>query len=139
MTAGAEPVVVDTNILFSALLREDTAFSTEMFESPREFFICETTLMELFRHREKLIRLSRMNAPALVQMYHLLLKCLTVYKENHIPDECWTRARELCAGLDPDDASQVAVALALGGLLWTGDNVLKTGLRARGFDRFFSF
>lgn len=139
MTPGGEPIVVDTNILFSALLRGDTAFSTEMFESARDFFICETTLTELFRHKEKLIRNSRMNAPALVHAYHLLLTRMQLFRESRIPEACWVRARELCTGVDDDDVPQVAVTLALDGLLWTGDRVLKAGLLARGFDRFFTF
>lgn len=139
MTAGGEPVIVDTNILFSALLREDAAFSTEMFESARDFFICETTLTELFRHKEKLVRGSRMDAPALVRAYHLLLTRMQLFRESQIPEVCWTRARELCAAVDPDDAPQVAVTLALDGLLWTGDRVLKAGLLGKGFDRFFAF
>lgn len=33
---------------------------------------------------------------------------------------------------------RVALTLALDGLLWTGDKVLKAGLTERGFDRFFT-
>lgn len=139
MTGAYTPVVVDTNILFSALLRGKTAFSTEMFESPREFFICESTLTELFRHKEKLLRLSRMEPAEVVHAYDLLLRRLHFYRENRIPSDCWSRAKELCAGLDHDDAPQVALTLALDGRLWTGDKALKAGLMGKGFDRFFTF
>lgn len=139
MTAGHTPVVVDTNILFSSLLRVKTAFSTEMFESPRAFFICESTLTELFRHKEKLVRLSGMESVEVVRAYDLLIRRLDLYKENRIPLNCWTDAWELCAGLDADDAPQVALTLAIDGVLWTGDKALKTGLTAKGFDRFFTF
>jgi predicted nucleic acid-binding protein len=138
VTQGEQPTVVDTNVLFSALLNKDTSFSQLIFTSARDFVICETTLAELFRHKEKLIRRSRMEAAEVVAAYHLLLKRVEVYKEARVPTECWTRARELCAGLDPDDEPQVALTLALDGVLWTGDKALKAGLMAKGFDRFFT-
>ena len=137
MTAGEEPVVVDTNILFSALLRDDTTFAQVLFQGARDFFICETTLTELFRRKEKLVRRTRMDAEGLGGLYHLLLRQVHLYRESQIPGACWSRATELCAGLDPDDAPQVALTLALDGLLWTGDKALQTGLQAKGFDRFF--
>ncbi|HEU0300553.1 MAG TPA: PIN domain-containing protein [Longimicrobium sp.] len=136
---GAEPIIVDTNILFSALLSTESTFGRLLIRAGRDFFICETTLTELFRRKEKLVRGARMDEAELVMAYHLLLKRMQLFRESQVPEPCWTRARELCAGLDPDDAPQVAVTLALDGLLWTGDDVLKTGLRARGFDRFFTF
>jgi predicted nucleic acid-binding protein len=138
VTAGAEPIIVDTNILFSALLLTESTFGRLLIRSEREFFICETTLMELFRRKEKLVRGTKMDGAELDKAYHLLLRRMHLFRENQVPEACWSRARELCAGLDPDDAAHVALTLALNGLLWTGDNVLKTGLRARGFDRFFS-
>ncbi|MFL5541612.1 MAG: PIN domain-containing protein [Longimicrobiaceae bacterium] len=43
----------------------------------------------------------------------------------------------LCRGVDPGDEPFVALTLALDGRLWTGDQKLRRGLVARGFDRFF--
>ena len=48
-----------------------------------------------------------------------------------------TRAYELCRGIDETDAPHVALALELGGELWTGDEDLKTGLQEQGFGAFF--
>lgn len=138
MRQGGEPIIVDTNILFSALLRADTVFARVLFEATWNFYVCESTLTELFRRQEKLIRRTRLDDDGLARAYYLLLKQVEVFKENRIPTACWTRARDLCAGLDLDDAPQVALTLALDGLLWTGDKALKAGLVAKGFDRFFS-
>ena len=46
-------------------------------------------------------------------------------------------ARRLCRDVDLKDTPFVALALYLDGRLWTGDDVLKTSLKAKGFDRFF--
>ena len=42
------PVVVDTNILFSALLREPSRFVNLIFQSEYDFYICEYVIVELF-------------------------------------------------------------------------------------------
>jgi predicted nucleic acid-binding protein len=138
VTGGEKPIVVDTNILFSALLRTDTEFAQVLFQSTHDFFICETTLTELFRRKEKLVLRTRMDAEGLAQAYHLLLRQVGLYRESWIPAACWSEAHELCAEVDADDAPQVALALAMDGLLWTGDKALKAGLLAKGFDRFFT-
>jgi predicted nucleic acid-binding protein len=137
VTPGAEPIIVDTNILFSALLRTESAFRRILFRSEREFFICETTLAELFRRKEKLLRATRMDDAALTLGYYLLLKRVQFYKEASIPKDCREQAYALCRGIDEEDAPHVALTLALDGLLWTGDKVLRAGLMERGFDRFF--
>jgi len=46
-------------------------------------------------------------------------------------------ARRLCRDVDLKDTPFVALALHLDGPLWTGDHLLKAGLKAKGFDRFF--
>lgn len=61
-----------------------------------------------------------------------------MYKEALIAAERWALALDLCEGIDVADTPQVALTLALDGLLWTGDRRLRAGLQARGFDRFFS-
>jgi predicted nucleic acid-binding protein len=138
VTAGAEPIIVDTNILFSALVRTESAFSRILIRSEREFVVCETTLAELFRKKEKLVRATRMDDAALTRGYYLLLKRVQLHKEVSIPRPCWHEAYELCRGIDEEDAPQVALTLALDGLLWTGDKVLRSGLSEKGFDRFFT-
>jgi predicted nucleic acid-binding protein len=56
-----EPVVVDANILFSALLRQETTFSRHLLTSERRFFICESTVVELFKHSARICRLRAPN------------------------------------------------------------------------------
>ncbi len=71
-------------------------------------------------------------------MFYLLLRHLTVSKEELISRAVRLKAVELCDGIDIDDTPHVALTLHLDGFLWTGDKKLKTGLRGRGFDRFLN-
>ncbi|MEW6379762.1 MAG: PIN domain-containing protein [bacterium] len=55
------PVVVDTNILFSALLRTGSSMAEVLLKHEQPFFICETVLVELFKLKEKIVRLSQLS------------------------------------------------------------------------------
>lgn len=131
------PVVVDTNIIFSALLREQSQFLQLLLDGKHDFFVCELILMELFKHKEKIIRLSQLSENEVIKLYYLLLKRLHVYKEELITAENWRQAYRLCESVDGDDTPHVALTLELEGLLWTGDSKLKAGLQRQGFKCFF--
>ncbi|ASF44634.1 PIN domain-containing protein [Methylovulum psychrotolerans] len=133
------PIIVDTNIIFSALLHEKSRFLQVLLESRHELFICELILMELFKHKEKIIRLSQLPEHELIKLYYVLLKRLHIYKEELIGVENWQQAYGLCKSVDENDTPHVALTLELAGLLWTGDNKLKTCLQRQGFTDFFEY
>jgi predicted nucleic acid-binding protein len=130
-------VVIDTNILFSALLAADGRIHQTLFRSTRRFRICETALVELFEHKERILRLTRLTTEEVTGMYHRVLRHLEVFPEELIPAETWARAIDPCSGIDDDDVPHVALTLTLEGLLWTGDAKLRRGLEAKGFTGFF--
>jgi predicted nucleic acid-binding protein len=131
------PVVVDTNILFSSLLRSRTRFAEVLLQSGHPFYVCETVLVELFKRKEKILGFSRLGEDDLARLYHILLRRVNLFKEDLIAPEHWAAAVDLCQDLDPTDTPHVALTLALDGLLWTGDQRLRNGLTSKGFDRFF--
>jgi predicted nucleic acid-binding protein len=131
-------IVVDTNILFSLLLRGENALrkriltdSAAMFYSPRFVFV------ELFKHKERIAQATDLNEEALAECLHELLARVQFIEEGGIPIGTWMEARRLCRDVDPKDTPFIALTLYLDGRLWTGDDKLKAGLRVRGFDRFF--
>ncbi|HYH83441.1 MAG TPA: PIN domain-containing protein [Longimicrobium sp.] len=131
-------VVIDTNILFSALPAEESRVSRIVKRSPHRLFIGETAFVELFEHKERIARFSRLRPDVLAQALHSLLRKLNLFKEDLIAEGHWAKARELCKDIDPDDERFVALAFALDGVLWTGDKRLQRGLKAKGFYRFFT-
>ena len=132
-----KPIIVDTNILFSALLRENSRFSELLLTSEYTFFVCELVFVELFKRKEKIIQLSHLTEEEIIQIYYILLKRLHLYKEDLISLEYRRLAYELCQGVDVSDTPHVALTLQLDGLLWTGDKKLKLGLKNKGFEQFF--
>jgi predicted nucleic acid-binding protein len=135
--AADEPIVIDTNILFSVLLSDSSRIAAMVLNSPTRFLICETALVELFQHKEKLLRAARPDASDLVRVYHRLLRKLDLVREDLISQESWATAMHLCKEVDPGDTPHVAATLHVDGLLWTGDRKLKRGLEQRGFTRFY--
>lgn len=124
-------VVVDTNIIFSALVSAESAFAEVLLRSGHEFFVCEMTIVELFKHKEKLIKASHLSEDDIARMYHILLRRVAVYKEDLIDPEHRKAAYILCSDIDEFDTPHIALTLELDGLLWTGDKQLRNRLEKR--------
>lgn len=128
-------IVVDSNIIFSALLRTNTTFGQVIFNSDGifDFFSAEYMRTEIRRHWQKLRKISRLTDQQLEYSYYSLLTKITFINEEIIPQKIWEEAEKLVQHIDPDDTDFVAMAKHLKGRLWTGDAVLRDGLRAKGY------
>ncbi len=133
-----KPIVVDTNILFSALLNSQSGFVEVLLKSGHQFYICEQVFVELFKRKEKIVRLSRLSEDDIARLYHTLIRRISLYKEDLISPEHRARASALCQDIDEADTPHVALTLELDGRLWTGDKKLRDGLKEKGFDLFFT-
>ena len=132
-----KPVVLDTNILFSALLKRESKFAQTIMSSSRAFFLGESVIVELFKHKEKIEQFSKLSEEEVVKFLYLLLRRVTILKEDLITPANRQKAVELCRDIDEADTPHVALALHINGQLWTGDSRLKKHLLDRGFDAFF--
>ena len=131
-------VVVDTNIAFSALAAGcgDLALrllspAEIVFHAPRFLFV------ELFKHKARLVAATRLPEERLLEAFNELIESLQLIEAASIPVGVWMQARRLCDGVDLKDTPFVALTFHLDARLWTDDEELKAGLRAKGFDRFF--
>ena len=137
MSSPQQAVVVDTNVLFSALLAGQSSFLESLLRSGHRFYVSELVLVELFKRKDKIVKASRLSEDDIVRVYHMLLKQVTLFKEDLIAPDNRRAAYALCHDIDEADTPHVALALELDALLWTGDKQLKDGLRRKGFDRFY--
>jgi len=101
------------------------------FITPRFLFV------ELFKHKDRIVRASKKSEDDVLESLHTLVAAMEFMDESAIPIGTWLEAHRLCAPTDPKDTPYVALALYVDGELWTEDEELKQGLRARGFTRFF--
>ena len=132
-----KPVIIDTNILFSALVRGQSGLGDVLLRSERKLYVCEYVIIELFKHKDRLVKASHLSEEDILAWLYLLLKRLNIFKEDLISPENRVAAYKLCVDVDENDTPHVALALELNGLLWTGDKKLKRGLQDKGFDQFF--
>ena len=131
-------IVVDTNIFFSLLLREDAALRKRFLTDNATRFHCPRfVFVELFKHKERIAQATELSEEDLLECLYELLARVHFVEEGGIPIGTWMEARRLCRDVDAKDAPFIALTLHLDGRLWTGDAELKAGLRAKGFDRFF--
>jgi predicted nucleic acid-binding protein len=72
-----------------------------------------------------------------IELFYRLTRVVEFFKEDLVKPANRRTAYELCKGIDEKDAPHVAITLELEGLLWTGDETLKKGLKAKGFTSFF--
>lgn len=103
------------------------------------FYICELPIIELFKHKDKIIKYSDVSEDEFTKTYYFLLKKLNIYKEDLIEKSNWEKAYELCKEVDEVDTPFVALTLELNGLLYSGDQKLKNHLRSKGFNALFEY
>jgi predicted nucleic acid-binding protein len=130
-------IIVDSNIIFSSLLSSSNKYIETIYQSGHQFFSPYFAYVELFKYKEKILKYSKMNEPALLEQLYLILKNITFVKEAMINDDNLKRAYGLCKDIDEKDILFVSLTFELEGLLWTGDKKLKSGLLEKNFTQFF--
>lgn len=130
-------IVVDTNIIFSALLASSASVRTHLSDDRFRFVAPNYLFVELFLHKERLISLTRLDEPELLEYIGYLFDRIHFVDAFSVSDMSKKSAFALCCDVDEKDTPMVALTIDTGGMLWTGDKKLKAGLRKKGFNRFF--
>ena len=128
-------VVVDTNIIFSALLSAKSIIP-EIIVAPYNnfrFYTSEYLFDELEEHKNKLQKTSKLTEIEINRTKSKLFKYISVISLEIIPVKIWQQAKDLTFDIDPDDVPFVALSIYLGASLWTGDKALYYGLQSKGF------
>ena len=129
-------VIVDSNIIFSSLLSNNNYFRNILiFSNEYKFYSCRFSIIEIFKHKEKILKLSKLDEDKILESFYEILKNVELYNEKLIFKENWKKAYELCRDIDLKDISFIALSIELDALLWTGDNKLKDGLIKKGFNK----
>ncbi len=130
-------IVVDTNIIFSALLNSNNTIGDLIFNSNKifEFYSCSYMRFEIQKHWEKLKKISGLSEQDLQTSYNLVLSKLKFINEDIIPVEIWLSSEKITKKFDIDDTDFVALTQFLKATLWTGDKVLYSGLKIGKFKK----
>ena len=130
-------VVVDTNILFSALLRFPNAYANAIFEEDIAFYTPHFVIVELFKHKERIIQRSNLSETDILEILYRLIKNIHLVSEENISNISWKSAYQLTHNIDIKDTPFVALAIELEAELWSSDKKLKNHLTKNGFQNFF--
>ncbi|QOI95952.1 MAG: hypothetical protein HRU69_00005 [Flammeovirgaceae bacterium] len=128
-------IIVDTNIIFSALLKTQTTFGHIIFNSDGifEFYSPNYLRTEIRKHWDRIKKISKLTDQQLEESYDSLLTKINFINEEIIPQKIWLDSEKIADGVDLDDTDFIALTKHLKGKLWTGDLELRNELKKKGF------
>lgn len=133
-------IIVDTNIVFSAILNSSSRIGKILINSKEhfQFYTCDFLRIELFRHRNKMQSLTGLTEGETKEMELLVTENIKFISEKLIPTKIISSAEILLKNIDIGDVPFVALTKHLKGKLWTGDKKLIAGLEAKKFSDFIT-
>jgi predicted nucleic acid-binding protein len=127
-------VIIDANIVFSAILNVDGQISDLLLNSSMFTFVAPDFLRhEIHSHHDKLMKLSRLPLSSIQEAEYHVCRAITFVSETTISRVNWQFAVDLASDIDEKDIVYVAFAKQFNGHLWTGDKRLIRGLLSKDF------
>ncbi|MFW5663861.1 MAG: PIN domain-containing protein [Bacteroidota bacterium] len=133
-------VVVDANIIFSAILNSNGKIGDLLINSQKYIlFIAPDFLRsEIFKHYSRLCEISGMTTEQVREAEYQIYKEITFISEEQIKLSAWLAAEKLVADVDPKDIQYVAFSKHFRCKIWSGDKTLMNGLAKKGFTNFMT-
>ena len=105
-------IIIDTNILFSALLNTDSRIGQILINGKRyyNFYAPEYIREEIIEHKDKIKTIAKLSDDDFIELYELILRNITILNHTLIPTNIYKKAENLCETIDMDDTIFVAVA-----------------------------
>jgi predicted nucleic acid-binding protein len=116
-------IVLDTNVIISSLLRNGITRKI-LFLSPFEFYTPSSTRSEIEKHKEELIRKSKLDADAFQYMMETIFSKIQIVNLHSI-EPYKNKSIEIMTGIDVSDAPFIALALHLDCPVWSNDGHFK--------------
>lgn len=117
-------IILDSNVLFSALIRDST--TRKLILEYDDFFIFPSYIFEeMEEHKDELLKKSKMNKEDFDKLLETLLKKVLIVPEEVLKGHK-DEAIEIVKDIDLDDAVFFACALAYTeSIIWSDDKKLK--------------
>lgn len=131
------PIIVDTNILFSALRSPNAKIREILDRNDLYFYMPNFLIVEIFRHKEKILQKTSADPEDVYEFLNKMTQKITFVNEGNISLGNLVQAYRLCQDIDEKDTPFVALTLEMEGEFWTRDEVLRRGLQKKGFISFF--
>ena len=131
-------LIVDTNIILSYLHTQNPRILSIIDDDEVQIYTPNYLIYEFIKHQQRIMAKSKLDNAEYAELIGFLISRLYFINIRDIDFVNISYALRLCGEVDENDTMFVALSLQLDCLLRTRDDVLKTGLRQRGFDNFFS-
>jgi predicted nucleic acid-binding protein len=133
-------IVVDTNILFSAILNSHSRIGQIILHPSRKhkFYSVKFLQREIRKHFDKIHKITKLSYEEINELIEILYSRIHFISDDLIPVEDIIRADEMTKSVDFDDVLFVALSLHLNCKLWTGDIRLMNALKKQGFNKFIT-
>lgn len=98
-------IVVDTNIVFSAILNSKSTNGKILLRSHEnlQFYSCNYLRTEIKNHRAKLLKLTKLSDDDLSELEEIITQQITFIDERLIPKKVLATAQKLLQGIDEND------------------------------------
>lgn len=130
-------IVVDSNIIFSAILNTNSKISRIILQpkSRLNLYSTEQLELELAEHWSKLKKISKYSDIELHKATALITSKIKFINVEFIPRSLFLKSESLTIDIDVDDTEFVALTEHIRGKLWTGDKELIKGLKRKKWDK----
>lgn len=128
-------IIVDTNIVFSAILSSSGKIGQLLFYGRNQFDFYTPNLLktEIKKHQVKIMGLGELILEDFEATRDDIFTCINFVTEDQIPYDYWYEAIPFVRDTDMDDIAFVVLSEYLNAKLWTGDKELISGLKNMGF------
>jgi putative PIN family toxin of toxin-antitoxin system len=133
-------IIIDTNIVFSALLNTNSKIARILFQPKTGFNFYSTSILldEIEEHRQKIQTYSKLTNEELQRVTTLVTNKIRFINYNLIPLETYSFAEKLTHDIDINDTEFIALTEHIKGRFWTGDKKLIKGLAKKNWNKFVS-
>lgn len=131
-------VVVDTNLIFSALIPKASQIRDILLEKNLSFYAPNFLIAEIYKHKTRIISFSKLSESDFYLYFNGIIERINFVPIDFIGTDSRQKAYDLCKNIDLSDIPFVALAIDLDIPFWTGDKKLKEGLKNQLFINFFN-
>jgi predicted nucleic acid-binding protein len=133
-------IVVDTNVVFSAILNSNSWIGQIILHSGKtiKFYSPKYLQTEIQNHISKIEKITNLSESEIRELIEILYTKINFIAEEFIPKEILAKADLLTKDVDYDDVMFIALSMHLDCKLWTGDKVLINAMNQKGFKKFIS-
>jgi predicted nucleic acid-binding protein len=113
-------LIVDTNIIFAALIRDSVTRRIFSHLNDAEFFILSFNFQEIDKYKKEILEKAKISEPTFMVLFEQLTKKCIIIEDEAIR-LYWNEAKEIMWKIDPNDTPFIAAALSIRSDIWSDD------------------